>query len=100
MSTDVNLNLLKAFVMNKIGNDVMDREEAQDLHVDEDIFADADIDASGDLDIDEILNNSKLYEQFATMYAEENEQADAEDEETKKKAIDERRLSGKNGSKA
>lgn len=85
MSTNISSNLLKTFILSKIGGDTMDRREAKDLSVSDTKFEDTDIDKSDDLDIDEIMDDKELYEQFATMYVEEDEKKTAKDEEEEKR---------------
>ena len=85
MSTNISSNLLKSFILSKIGGNTMDRLEAKSLKVDDELFAEADIDTSDDLDIDEIMDNEDLYEHFATMYVEEDEKKTAKDEEEEKR---------------
>lgn len=85
MSTNVSSNVLKTFILSKIGGDTMDRLEAKNLKVDDDAFMEADLDESDDLDIDEIMDNDDLYEHFATMFVEEEEKRTTKDEEEEKR---------------
>lgn len=90
MSNQINANLLRNFILDKIGHDKkLTNDELKDFDIEEDVVLEADVDESGDLDIDEILDNKTLYEQFAVMYNNENDfendkGAKDEDENTKR----------------
>lgn len=85
MSTNINPQLLKTFILSKIGNDSMDRKEAKALKVEDDLFEETDIDTNDECDIDEIMDNDGMQEFFATMYLEEKEQKTTKDEEEEKR---------------
>ena len=83
MSTNINANVLKNFIVKTIGADKLTQTQALKYDIDADKYAEANIDENTYfLDLDEILEDSDLYEQFATMYIEEKdkerEAADAE----------------------
>ena len=83
MSTQINTNILKTFILDKVGNGLA-KWEAKKLDIDTDDFAAADIDENDIADVGEMLNNNKLYEMFATMYEEEELEASAKDEDKEK----------------
>lgn len=88
MSTQINANLLSNFIQRTIGSDRIHKGDASDFDIDEDKFEEANKDDNDYLDIDEILDNEDLYEQFATLYQEQNENEDnliAENEDDKNK---------------
>lgn len=86
MSTNINPNLLKDFIMNdlKIGK-TLSLKEAQELNIEQDYFnLSNDLDTQ-EIDIDDVIDNYDLYEQFATIYVQEKEnQAQAKDKEQEK----------------
>jgi hypothetical protein len=85
MSTEISTNILKKFIIKTIGADKLAEKQANKFDIDADKFEDTDIDENNYLDIDEILDDSDLYEQFATLYVEEQDKkADKKDEEKEK----------------
>ena len=74
MSTNINPNVLKNFIIKTIGADKLTTNQAQKYGVDADKYAEANVDENNYLELDEILEDSELYEQFAVMYNEELEQ--------------------------
>ena len=85
MSTNINANLLREFIVGKIGGDRLERYEAKALDIEDEEFDAADVDANTVVDIDEILDDKDLYAKFATMYVEEEEQkTEANDKEKEK----------------
>lgn len=94
MSNNIDLNMLKTFVRDKV--DVrMDKREAQELGLEKE-FADAteDIDAT-ELEIDDILENEDLVAKFAVLQqSEENKKQEAKDKETEKE--EQRKVQDKN----
>ena len=84
MSTNVNTNVLKNFILEKMNGAVLAKFEARELDIEDDKFAAADVDENGELEIDEILKDKDLYAHFATMCAEEETKADAKDKEREK----------------
>ena len=83
MSTQVNANLLKTFLANDLGIRKLDQKQAEKYDIDADKFAEVDVDENG-LEIDEILNDSDLYKQFATLYVETKEADNSKDKEKEK----------------
>lgn len=96
MSTNINANVLKNFIIKTVGADHLTQKAAQKVGISQDQFNEANADENQYLELDEILQDNDLYEQFATMYVEEKENKDtAKDEEAKKKEQTE--IKGKNG---
>lgn len=97
MSNSVNPNVLKNFLVNNLGIRKLDQNQAQKYDIDADKYAEVDQDENG-IDIDEILNDSDLYEQFATLYVEEKdkkaEAKDAEKEKEEANKVDEKNGAG------
>ncbi len=99
MSTNVNTNVLKNFILDKMNGAALAKFEARELDVKDEKFAAADVDENGELEIDEILEDKDLYAHFATMYVEEEDnKANAKDKEQEKE--EQRRISGSQGGKA
>ncbi len=85
MSTNINPNVLKNFIIKTIGADKLTANQAQKYGVDADKYTEANVDENNYLELDEILEDSELYEQFAVMYNEELEQKrETQDEEAAK----------------
>ncbi len=85
MSTNINANILKNFIVKTIGADKLTRNEAQKYDINANKYAEANIDENNYLELDEILQDSDLYAQFATMYVDaQEEKAEAADEEKQK----------------
>lgn len=83
MSNNINANVLKNFIVKTIGAEKLTQNQAQKVGVDANKYAEANVDENAYLDLDEIISNSDLYEQFATMYVEEQDketEANAEKE--------------------
>lgn len=96
MSTNINANVLKNFIIKTVGADHLTQKAAQKVGISQDQFNEANADENQYLELDEILQDNDLYEQFATMYVEDKENKDtAKDEEAKKKEQTE--IKGKNG---
>ena len=84
MSTNVNTNVLKDFILEKMNGAVLQKFEARKLNIEDEKFLAADVDESSDLDIDEILEDKDLYAKFATMYVEEEIKSNDKDKEREK----------------
>lgn len=85
MSTNISQNLIKKFILNNVGA-TMTQKEAQKLGLDKQYKAAAEEADVNELDLNDILNDNDLYEQFATLYVnEQNDKRAAKDEETEKK---------------
>ena len=85
MSTNINANVLKNFIVKTIGADKLTQTQAQKFDIDADKYTEANIDENAYLELDEMLQDSDLYAQFATMFVEEQEkESEAADEEKQK----------------
>lgn len=74
MSTNINANVLKNFIIKTIGADKLTQNEAKKYDIDANKFNEANtIDENNYLELDEIMQDSDLYAQFATMYVEEQD---------------------------
>ncbi len=84
MSASINANVLKNFIVKTIGADKLTQAQAQKYDIDGNKYVEANKDENAYLELDEILSDTDLYEQFATMYVDEQdkekETADAERE--------------------
>ena len=85
MSNQVNANVLKNFIVRNLGIEKLNRNQAQEYKIDGYKFDVADIDENNYIDVDEILEDSELYEQFATMYIEERDNKANEKNEEREK---------------
>ena len=99
MSTNINTNLLKTFILDKIGGDKLAKHEARKIDIADDKFDAADVDENNSLDIDEILEDKDLYSHFASMYTEEENKTEAKDKE-KEKEEQSKVSGGQGGAKA
>jgi len=96
MSTQINANLLKNFIIKTIGSDKLAEKQANKFDIDADKFIEGDIDENNYLDIDEIIDDKDLYEQFATLFVEERDKkTEAKDKEQQKE--EEIKVKDKNG---
>ena len=85
MSNQINANVLKNFIVKTIGGEKLTKANANSYDIKKDKFEEANIDENNYLDLDEIISDSDLYEQFATLYVTEQEQkAGLKDEEEEK----------------
>ena len=89
MSTNINSNVLKNFIVKTIGAEKLTQAQAQRYDIDANKYTEANTDENAYLDLDEILDDKDLYEQFATMYVEEKDKenevnADKEKEDAAK----------------
>ncbi len=85
MSAHINTNLLTNFIKRTIGGDKLSHEKANNMNINQDHFGEADSNDNNFLEIDEILDDKDLYEQFATLFVEEQDKkADEKDEEKEK----------------
>lgn len=96
MSTNINANVLKNFIVKTVGSEHLTEKTAQKYDIDADKFKEANVDENNYLDLDEIIENSDLYEQFATLYIQEQEEeTTAKDKEQEKE--EQRAVKDKNG---
>ena len=84
MSTNINANVLKNFIVKTIGAEKLTQSQAQKYDIDEDKYTEANTDENAYLDLDEILDDKDLYEQFATMYVEEKDKENEVNSEKEK----------------
>ena len=83
MSNNINANVLKNFIVKTIGSEKLTQAQAQKVDIDANKYTEANVDENAYLDLDEIMDDKDLYEQFATMYIEEQDketEANAEKE--------------------
>ena len=85
MSTNINANVLKNFIVKAIGGDKLTAQQAQKNNIDANKFEEANIDENNYLELDEIIQDADLYEQFATLFVEEQEKDSAEVDKEKQK---------------
>lgn len=96
MSTNINPNLLKNFIIKTIGSNHLTEKQAQKVGIDAKDYQEANIDENNYLELDEILQDSELYEQFATLYVEDKEQKAATKDDEKDKE-EQTKVKDKNG---
>ena len=85
MSTNINANVLKNFIVKTIGADKLTQNQAQKYDIDGNKYVEANKDENAYLELDEILQDSDLYEQFGTMYVEEQDKDKAAADKEKEK---------------
>ena len=84
MSTNINPNVLKNFIVKTIGADLT-AKDAQKLGVQKEYSAAVEGKDENVLDLNDVLQDQGLYEQFATMYnAEQDKKTEAKDKEQEK----------------
>ncbi|MCQ2739471.1 MAG: hypothetical protein MJ237_04505 [bacterium] len=94
MSTAINSNLLKDWIIDKIGGKELEKKDCKDYDIDDKKFAEADDNLDEVLDLDELLDeNTEVYEMFATMYTEELEKDNSDPDKAKD---EENRVQGTN----
>ena len=96
MSAQINANVLKNFIVKTIGADKLAHDRAQGFNINNDKFENANENDNNYLEIDEILDNKDLYEQFATMYVEEQEKK-ADEKDAEKEKEEQNKVKDKNG---
>lgn len=97
--TQVNSHALFNFIKTTIGSDKLSQAKANQLGIDKNEFNEADSNDNNFLDIDEILDNKDLYEQFATLYVEEQDKK-ADDKDAEKEKEEKNKVKDKNGAGA
>ena len=85
MSTNINANVLKNFIVKTLGADKITHNQAQKFDISQDKYVEANKDENTYLELDEILDDTDLYNQFATMYVEEQDKDKAAQNEEKEK---------------
>ena len=98
MSTQINANILKNFIVKTIGADKLAHDKAQSFDIDNNKFDEVNENDNNYLEIDEILDDHDLYEQFATLYVEEQDkkanELDAEKEKEEKNKVKDKNGAG------
>lgn len=84
MSAQINANVLANFITKHIGADKLAKDRAASFDIENSKFEEANENDNNYLEIDEILDDKDLYEQFATMYVEEQETKNEKDPEKEK----------------
>lgn len=84
MSANINANVLKNFIVKTIGAKHLTEKQAQKVGIDANKYEEANIDENNYLELDEILQDADLYEQFATMYVEEQDKKAEADKDKEK----------------
>lgn len=64
MSTNINANVLKNFIVKQLDADKLTQNQAQKYDIDGNKYVEANKDENAYLELDEILQDSDLYEQF------------------------------------
>lgn len=98
MSANINSNALRNFITRDLGIQKLNENEALKYDIKADKYQEANTDENDYLDIDEILEDSDLYEQFATLYVAEQEKDTSVDSDKEKEK--EAKVKDKGGSKA
>ena len=100
MTTQIqNQNAFRAFLVNKFGGDKLTENQARKFGIDEDKFEEINDNDNNYVELDsEILKDDDLYEQFATMFVEEQKKAD--DKNAEKEKEEQNKVSSKNGAGA
>ena len=77
MSTNINANVLQNFIIKTVGVDKLTANTAEKFGIDAEKFEEANIDENDFLDLDEIIKDTDLCEQFATLYVQDQDKKDA-----------------------
>lgn len=85
MSAQVNANVLKNFIIKTLGSDKLYEKQCADLKISNNEFDEANVDDNDYLDLDEILDNSDVYEQFAVLYEEAKAEKESDIDSEKEK---------------
>lgn len=99
MTTQINQNLLKQFIIEKVGVNVK-QNDAQKAGIDEKQFDEANVDENDYLDIDEILESDDILAQFTQEYVAAKNEKSAESKEEKDERLNKDRTSDKNQAQA
>ena len=83
--TQINPNQLKQFILKAVGTS-LDKNEAKKKKKEKEYNAIADEQDVNNIEIDDIIEDTDLYEQFATLYVtEQDKKAEAKDKEQEEK---------------
>ena len=96
MSTAINTDILKNFIISTVGTDRLTLDFALKNDIEADDFAEANKDENFYLDIDEIIDNKNLYNQFATMFIEDKNKR-SEETDAEKEKEEQMKIKDKNG---
>ena len=100
MSANVNANVLRNFIVKTIGGDKLANDKTQNYDINNNEFEEADENDNNWLEIDEILENDDLYEKFATLFVEEQDEKKAEEKDAEKEKEEKNKVKDKNGTGA
>ena len=100
MSANVNANVLRNFIVKTIGGDKLAHDKTQNYDINNNEFEEADENDNNWLEIDEILENDDLYEKFATLFVEEQDEKKAEEKDAEKEKEEKNKVKDKNGTGA
>lgn len=98
MSANINANILKNFIVKTIGASHLTENQAHKVGIDAKEFEEANLDENNYLELDEILQDSDLYEKFATMYVEEQDKKAETNKEKEKEKEEQAKVKDKNES--
>ena len=85
MSTNIDANTLKNFLVHTLKVERLTRDDAIKYDVKIDKFNAVDVDENSYLDLDEIVEDKDLYNKFAALYVQEQDKkAEAKDKEKQK----------------
>ena len=85
MSTNINANVLKNFIIKTVGANKLTQNDAKKYDISRDEFQEANTDENNYLELDEIMDDTDLYAKFATMFEDEQDkQNDVADKEKQK----------------
>ena len=91
MSTQINTNILKNFIVKTVGADKISQDNAHKYHIDDNKFDEVNENDNNYLELDELLDDNELYAKFANLFKEEQEEkadlADAEKEKEERNKV-------------
>ena len=99
MSAQINASVLKNFIVKTVGADKISHDKAEKFDINDNKFDEANENDNNYLELDEILDNHDLYEQFATMYVEEQDRL-ADEKDAEKEKEENEKVKEKNGAGA
>ena len=79
MSTNINLQELKTFMVQDLKIERLTQRQAQKEGIKADDFKEANVDENEYLELDEMLKDPDLYKHYAALYIETKESEEAED---------------------
>lgn len=98
MSTNIDLSVLKNFIVSKIDGERLTEYKARELEINGHEFRKGDSDQNEYLELDEMMNCTDIYAKFVALYEEEEngDKANAKDNEEEQLKVPE----GQGGAKA